>query len=84
LHARTAALTAATALLNKTAADATADARVLTFEKPKLIAAGLTGCIAAVRDLRTSLNGSDLATAAVKAEALLAQLTQLQGTIKTD
>ena len=84
LRTRTQALSAATGLLDQTAAAAKADARVLTFAQPKLIAAGLTGSIAAVRDLRIALSGDDVAAASAKSEALLTQLTQLLATIKTN
>jgi hypothetical protein len=75
--------------LAATANKAAADVRVLTFESPRLIAAGLIGCIGAVNDLRQELesgagvlDGERISLVAGKAEALLVQLTQLQGTIK--
>lgn len=90
ITSRSKALEDATTLLSKTADTASADARVLTFEKPKLIAAGLTGCIQAVEELRKEidggagpLTGERLAIVAGKADALFVQLTQLQGTIKS-
>jgi hypothetical protein len=89
LASRSQALESASALLAATADKAAADARVLTFESPRLIAAGLIGCIGAVNDLRKELEDGGgvldrerISLVAGKAEALLVQLTQLQGTIK--
>ncbi len=82
LASRSAALAAATALLNQTAAKAQADARVLQFEQPRLIAAALNNSVQAARQVRDAVQAGDLATASAQAQALLVQLSQLTSTIK--
>lgn len=82
LQSRTAALGAATDLLAQTAADAEADARVLTFEKPRLIAAAVTNAIATAQQMRGAIAKGDYPQALEKAQALEALLAHAQSTIK--
>jgi hypothetical protein len=80
---RTDALTAATALLNKTAQQAADDARLWQFERPKLIANGLVNCVSLAQELRTAAKDGDIDAVSAKADAMLALLAQLRATTKS-
>ena len=82
LQSRTASLGAASALLTHTANEAAADARVLTFEKPKLIAAALKNAVDAVQQIRDAAKAGNFVQAIEKAQALQVLLSQAQTTIK--
>jgi hypothetical protein len=82
LAARSTALEAATGLLNKTAADAGADARVLQFAQPRLVAAALSNSVQTAQQLRDAIKAGNIAEVYSKAQALLVLLRQLESTIK--
>lgn len=82
LQSRTAALNSATALLSQTAADAAADARMLTFEKPQLIVATLKNAVTTVQEIRTAAQTGNYPQALEKIQALEALLAHAQTTIK--
>lgn len=82
IRARSAALRSATALLDRTATQATKEARTLRFDQPKLVFAGLAGGINTIRELRVALGDGDLASAQEKTDALLVLLAQLRATVQ--
>lgn len=82
LNSRTALLGAAVDALAKVSSDAASDARVLSFEQPKLIVAGLTNGIALVQQLQAAVKRQDIAAVQQNAEALLAILGKLQETVR--
>jgi hypothetical protein len=81
LRSRSAALVAASALLTQTATEASADARTLTFEQPKLIAAALTNAITTAQQLRDAIKSGNVQQAVEKAQAIETIIANAQATI---
>jgi hypothetical protein len=82
LQSRSAALSTANKLLTDTATTAAADARVLTFEKPRLIAATLTTALTTAQQMRTAISSGNYSQALEKAQALETLFLNAQSTIK--
>ena len=82
LASRSAALAAGASLLDQTAAEANADARILQFDKPQLVAAGLNQSVQAALRLRDGAQAKDLPEVARQAQSLVILLRQMQSTIK--
>jgi hypothetical protein len=82
LKSRTAILGAAVATLAKVTREAAADARILSFEKPKVLAAGLKNGIALVEALQQAAKAGDVGVVSQNAEALLAVLATLRDNLK--
>ena len=82
LQSRDATLKEASGLLARVANKAEADARTLTFQKPKLVAAALTEALVNLQELRAAAKSGNLDQAAAKAEALIALVEHVRGSIK--
>lgn len=82
LASRSSGLAVATDLLNQTAAQAGGDARVLTFDQPRLVAAALNRSVQAAQKLRDAASAGNVTAVADQAQALIVLLTQIQSTIK--
>ena len=61
---------------------AEANAKILTFEKPKLVAAALAESVAKLKELKEAAKAGDLGATASKAEALLALFESIRATVK--
>ena len=82
LRSRVATLNEAVALLTRTFERAEADARLLTFEKPKTVVAALTESVNTVKEIRTAAKAGDIMAVAPKLEALLVLLEQVKASAK--
>jgi hypothetical protein len=82
LQSRDATLKEASGLLTQVSNKADADARTLTFEKPRLVAAALTEALVKLGELRIAAKSGNVAEAAAKVEALLTLIEHVQGSIK--
>jgi hypothetical protein len=82
LASRSAALAAGASLLDQTASDASADARILQFDQPRLIAAALTNSLQVAQQLRDAARARNIPEVANQAQALMILLAQIQSTIK--
>jgi len=83
LQSRDAVFTQASHLFAQISTKADADARNLTFEKPKLILATLADSVEQLQQIRNAATAGDSETAGSKAEALALMLIQVQQTLKT-
>ena len=84
LQGREAGLKAAASLLTQVEARANADARVLTFEKPKMVLAALNETVTTLQELRTAAKNGDYVLAAAKIDALATLVQQVRGSIKAN
>lgn len=82
LQTRAAALNEAVALLSRTTKRAEADAKMLTFDKPKVVVAALTESVKTLQEIRVAAKAGDLATVAPKVEALVVLLEQIRASAK--
>jgi hypothetical protein len=82
VKSRTALLNLAVSVIAQLEKEAAADARLLSFEQPRLVAAGLKNGISLVQQLRDAVKQGNLALVGEKAEALLAVLGTLSSTMK--
>ena len=82
LQSRDATLKEASVLLTQVSNKADADARTLTFEKPKLVAAALTESLAKLEELRMAAKSGNFEEAASKVDALLTLVEHVRGSIK--
>jgi len=82
LQAQDAVLKEASDLLTQVASKAEANAKILTFEKPKLVAAALAESLAKLKELKEAAKAGDLGATASKAEALLALFESIRATVK--
>jgi len=83
LKGREAVMMEAASLLTQVEKRANADARTLTLEKPKLVAAALVESVSKIKELRDTAKAGDFAATASKAEAVLALLENVKTTIKS-
>jgi hypothetical protein len=82
LQSRDATLKAASVLLTQVSNKADADARTLTFEKPRLVAAALTEALGKLGELRMAAQSGNIEEAAAQVETLLTLIQHVQGSIK--
>lgn len=82
LASRSAALAAGASLLDQTASDASADARILRFDQPRLVAAALVNSLQVAQQLRDAARAKNIPEVANQAQALMILLAQIQSTIK--
>jgi len=82
LISRDTALKEASDLLTQVANEADSDARMLTFEKPKIVLSALTGSVTKLKEIRDAVKSGNTVDAVSKAEALVVLLQQVQQTIK--
>lgn len=82
LRSRAGTLREASSLLTQVGNKAKSDARVLTLEQPKLIAAGLTEAVGQIKELRDAAKDKNFEKAAANADALVTLVQHLRGTIK--
>ena len=82
LRSRAATLNEAVGLLTRTFERAEADARLLTFEKPKAVVAALTESVNTLKEIRTAAKAGDIIAVAPKVEALLVLLEQVKASAK--
>jgi hypothetical protein len=82
LQGRLAGLNEAVGLLSRTSKRAEADARMLTFEKPKTVVAALTESVNTLKEIRGAAKAGDFTAVAPKVEALLVLLEQVKASAK--
>jgi hypothetical protein len=82
LASRSATLAAGASLLDQTASDASADARILRFDQPRLVAAALNNSLQVAQQLRDAARAKNIPEVANQAQALMILLAQIQSTIK--
>ena len=82
LQSRAAALEGASTLLDRVSSEAEADARTLTFEKPRLVLAALTESVNALKDVRAAAEARDFESAASKVDAVVMLIEQVRTSIK--
>jgi hypothetical protein len=83
LQSREQTLKEATSLITHVATEANANARSLSFEKPKLVLATLTQSIDALRDIKATAQAQNFEAAAVKIDAVVTLIEQARNSIKT-
>lgn len=82
LQSRDATFKEASGLLTQVSQKADADARTLTFEKPKLVAAALTESLTKLQELRAAAKSGKFDEAASKVDALVALVEHVRVSIK--
>lgn len=81
LQSRDATFKETSNLLTGVSAEAEANAKTVSFQKPKLVLAALNQSIPTIKELTASAKAGDFATTAAKAEALLAMIENVRSTI---
>lgn len=82
LKSRESSVQAASSLLTQVADDANSNAKALTFEKPKLVAAALNETVAQLQELRTAAKAGDVEQAVSKVDALATLIEHVRSSIK--
>ena len=83
LKSREASMTAASDLLTQVADKASADAKTLTFDDPKLVAAALSESVSQLQDLRQAAQDGDVGQVATKVDALATLIEHVRSSIKS-
>ena len=83
LRSREGVLKDTASFLDDVAGKANADARMLTFEQPKLVLATLTESITALQDAKSKAQAKNFEGAASQIEAVMVLIEQVKGSIKT-
>jgi hypothetical protein len=82
LQSRDSTFKQASGLLNQVSINADADARTLSFEKPKLVVAALTESVTKLKEVRAAAKAGNIEEAASKVDLLLALVEQVRASIK--
>ena len=83
LKSREASIKEASNLLTQVAHKAGANAKTLSFDNPKLVAAALNETVTQLQELRTAAKAGDFEQAASKVDALATLLEHVRASIKT-
>ena len=81
LQSRDATFKEASALLTQVSSKADANAKTLTFQKPKLVAAAVVESIATLKELTDAAKAGQVEATAAKAQALLTLFENVKATI---
>ena len=84
LKSRESSIKAASILLTQVASKASANAKTLTFDEPKLIAAALNESVIQVQELRAAAKAGDIEQVAAKVDALATLIEHVRSSIKAN
>jgi hypothetical protein len=82
LRSRDEALKGGISLFDRVSTKANADARTLTFEKPKLVLAALTETVTALKDAQVAVKEKNFESAASKIDSVVKLIEKVKDTIK--